>query len=103
MIETKPDATFEAADTQSLADFRERSTEILQRLKSTHRPITLTVDGRPEAILQEPAEYQRLLSLAAIAEEDEAIRQGLEDMEAGRTQPLNEVFDELRAKYAIPR
>jgi predicted transcriptional regulator len=44
--------------------------------------------------------YQRLLHLA---EEDEAIRQGLEDIAEGRTRPLDEVFDEMRAKYAIPR
>jgi predicted transcriptional regulator len=44
--------------------------------------------------------YRRLLHLA---EEDEAIRQGLEDIAEGRTRPLDEVFDEMRAKYAIPR
>ncbi len=36
-------------------------------------------------------------------EEDEAIRQGWEDVNAGRTRPLDEVFDEMRARYAIPR
>jgi prevent-host-death family protein len=90
-------------DTQPLTAFRDHPEEFLQQLKATHRPITLTVNGQPEVVIQEAAEYQRLLDIAAQAEEDEAIRQGVEDMHAGRTQPLDEVFEEIRAQYAIPR
>ena len=90
-------------DIQPLTTFRNNSVEFIKQLKETKRPIILTVNGKPEAVLQDPAAYQRLLDLAAIVDEDEAIRQGLEDVRAGRTQPLNEVFDEMRAKYDIPR
>ena len=90
-------------DTQPLAALRENPAELLHQLKTTRRPITLTVDGQPAAILQDPAAYQRLLELAAEADEDQAIQRGLEDMHAGRTRPLDEVFDEMRVKYAIPR
>jgi hypothetical protein len=31
------------------------------------------------------------------------IRQGLEDVKAGRTTPAAEVFEELRCKFSIPR
>jgi hypothetical protein len=37
------------------------------------------------------------------AEIHEAIRQGLADIEAGRYRPAQEVMDELRAKYGLPR
>jgi predicted transcriptional regulator len=33
----------------------------------------------------------------------EVVRQGYEDFKAGRTQPVEEVFKELRAKHALPR
>ena len=33
----------------------------------------------------------------------EKIRQGLEDVKAGRTTPAAQVFEELRRKYNIPR
>jgi antitoxin ParD1/3/4 len=36
---------------------------------------------------------------AALAELYSAIREGLDDVEAGRTRPAEEVFDEFRAKY----
>jgi prevent-host-death family protein len=90
-------------DIQPLTTFRNNSVEFMKQLKETKRPIVLTVNGKPEAVLQDPAEYQRLLDLAAIAEADEAIRKGMEDVRAGRVRPLKEVFDEMRAKYDIPR
>jgi hypothetical protein len=37
------------------------------------------------------------------AEVHEAIRQGLADIEAGRFRPANEVMQERRAKYNLPR
>ena len=90
-------------DVQPLTSFRDNPAEVIERLKSTRRPITLTVDGKPEVVVQEAAAYQRLLDLAAEADEEGAILRGLEDMHAGRVRPLDEVFDEMREKYAIPR
>jgi hypothetical protein len=77
--------------------------DAIERLKTTHRAIALTVDGQPAAILQDPAEYQRLVKIAAQVEEDRAIQDGLADMDAGRTFSLDEAFDEILAKYAVPR
>jgi prevent-host-death family protein len=90
-------------DIQPLTTFRNNSVKMMQRLKKTRRPIILTVNGKPEAVVQDAAAYQRLLDLAADANEEEAIRQGLEDMREGRTRPLKEVFDRMRKKYDIPR
>jgi predicted transcriptional regulator len=33
----------------------------------------------------------------------EGIRQGYEDMKAGRTQPIEDAFEELRLKHGLPR
>jgi prevent-host-death family protein len=89
-------------DIQPLTTFRNNSVKFMKRLKKT-RPIILTVNGKPEAVVQSAAEYQRLLDLAAAADANEGIRQGLEDMREGRTRPADEVFEEMRRKYAIPR
>jgi prevent-host-death family protein len=90
-------------DIQPLTTFRNNSVKFMKRLKKTRRPIILTVNGKPEAVVQSAAEYQRLLDLAAAADANEGIRQGLEDMREGRTRPADEVFEEMRRKYAIPR
>jgi prevent-host-death family protein len=90
-------------DIQPLTTFRNNSVKFMKRLKKTRRPIILTVNGKPEAVVQSAAEYQRLLDLAAAADVNEGIRQGLEDVRKGRTRPADEVFEEIRRKYAIPR
>ncbi len=90
-------------DIQPLTTFRNNSVEFMQQLKTTQRPIILTVNGRPEAVVQDAAAYQRLLDIAATADAREGIRQGLEDLAAGRIRPAEEVFLEFRKKHRIPR
>jgi prevent-host-death family protein len=88
-------------DIQPLTTFRNNSVGFLKQLKRTRRPIVLTVNGKPEAVLQDPAAYQRLLDLAAVADLEEGLRQGLEDIAEGRTRPAREVFAEMREEYGI--
>ena len=90
-------------DIQPLTTFRNNSIKFMKRLKKTPRPIILTVNGKPEAVVQSAAEYQRLLDIAVSADVNEGIRQGLEDMREGRTRPADEVFEEMRRKYAMSR
>jgi len=51
--------------------------------------------------VQDAEAYQRLLDIAARADSDEGIRQGLDDVAHGRTRPANEVFDDIRRKHGI--
>jgi prevent-host-death family protein len=90
-------------DIQPMTTFRNHSAEIMQHLKATKRPVVLTVNGKAAAVVQDAEAYQRLLDLAAEANAAEGIRQGLDDVSAGRSQPAGQVFDELRAEYGIPR
>jgi prevent-host-death family protein len=90
-------------DIQPLTTFRNNSVKFMKRLKKTRRPIILTVNGKPEAVVQSASEYQRLLDIAAEADVNEGIRQGLEDLRQGKTRPASEFFEEMRAKYGMPR
>jgi prevent-host-death family protein len=90
-------------DIQPLTTFRNNSVQMMKQLKKTGRPIVLTVNGKTEAIVQSAEAYQRLLDIAADADEEEGIRQAREDIAAGRTYPAREVFDEMRKRYGIPR
>ena len=60
-------------DIQPLTTFRNHSVEFMQQLKATQRPIILTVNGKPEAVLQDAAAYQRLLDIAVLADVHEGI------------------------------
>ena len=88
-------------DIQPLTTFRNNSVEFIKQLKETMRPIILTVNGKPEAVLQDPAAYQRLLDLAAEADANEGIRQGLEELKRGEGRAATEFFEEMRGKYGL--
>ncbi len=82
-------------DIQPLTTFRNNYVKMMQRLKKTRRPIILTVNGKPEAVVQDAAAYQRLLDLAAAADVNEGIRQGLEELRQGKGRPAKEFFEEM--------
>lgn len=84
-------------DIQSLTTFRRQSGDFMKQLKKSKRPVVLTVNGKAAAVVQDAEAYQRLLDIAASADEDEAIRQGLEDVKAGRTRPAREFFAEFES------
>ena len=92
-----------ARDIQPLTYFRRQSADVVKRLKATRRPMILTINGKAELVVQDAASYQRLLDIAAQADAREGIRQGMEDISWGRTRSSRAVFDDLRAKYDIPR
>lgn len=92
-----------ANDIQSLTTFRRKSSQFLKQIKKTKRPIVLTVNGKAEAIVQDAAEYQRLLDIAARADVYEALRQSEDDIAHGRTRPAEEFFKEFRRRHGLPR
>ena len=91
------------SDIQSLTTFRRRSGDFMKQLKKSKRPVVLTVKGKAAAIVQDAEAYQRLLDIAARADTEEGIRQGLDDVAHGRTRPAREAFDQIRGKHDIPR
>ena len=90
-------------DIQSLTTFRRRSGDFMKQLKKSKRPVVLTVKGKAAAIVQDAEAYQRLLDIAARADSEGGIRQGLDDVAHGRTRPAKEVFDDIRRKHRISR
>ena len=75
----------------------------MKQLKKHKRPVVITVKGKAAAIVQDTEAYQRLLDIAALADAQEGIRQGLEDAKQGKVRPAREFFDDFEAKRGIPR
>ena len=90
-------------DIQSVTTFRRSSAEVMKHLKKSKRPMVLTVKGKAAAVVQDAEAYQRLLDIAARADAQEGIRQGLEDARRGKTRPAREFFGEFEAAHGIRR
>jgi hypothetical protein len=61
------------------------------------------VKGRAAAIVQDAEAYQRLLDIAARADAEEGMRQGLEDARTGKVRPSREFFEDFEAANGISR
>jgi len=70
-------------------------------LKQTGEPVVLTINGKAELVVQDAAAYQKLRQIAEEARVLEGIRQGIEDMNAGRTVSLDEFKKHARTKHGI--
>ena len=90
-------------DIQSLTSFRRRPGDFMKQLRKSKRPVVLTVNGKAAAVVQDAAAYQRLLDVAARADADEGIRQGLEDARKGKLRPARAFFDDFEAAHGISR
>ncbi len=89
-------------DIHPLTDFKHRTPEFVRQLRSTGEPIVLTINGKAALVVQDAASYQALLDLAENARVTEGIRQGLEDMHAGRGRPAAVVFADIRRDLNLP-
>ena len=87
----------------SLTDFQRRTREHLERLKATGKPAVLTVNGKAEVVVQDAAAYQGLLDLVDRAEAIIGIQRGLESMDRGEGESLDEAIREIRASVAVRR
>jgi PHD/YefM family antitoxin component YafN of YafNO toxin-antitoxin module len=75
--------------------------QYVDRMEREGRPITLRVDDRPPLTIVDERAYQMLWELIDRIETIEAVRQGLRQVEEGRTLPLDELDRRLRKKHGI--
>ncbi len=88
-------------DIHSLSSFKRNTLEFIEQMKQTGKPVVLTVNGKAELVVQDAQSYQKLLDSLERLETIAGIKQGLEDVEAGRTISLNEFELQMRKKYGI--
>jgi PHD/YefM family antitoxin component YafN of YafNO toxin-antitoxin module len=91
-----------AVDVLPLTDFKRETTEWRQRIHASKKPFLLTVDGRPDLVIQDVNEYQRLLDELEELRLRESLRRGVEDAKAGRGVPLEQFDREFRARHNLP-
>ena len=63
----------------------------------------LTVKGKASAVVPDAEAYQRLLDIAAHADPEEGIRQGLEDAKEGKVRPAREFFADFEVTHGLRR
>jgi len=90
----------ENADT--LNNFTTNPIPFLEKLRQSGEPLLLTVNGQAEVVVQDAVSYQRFLDSLNHLETLAAVKEGLQDVAAGRTRPMREALKELARKHNIP-
>jgi PHD/YefM family antitoxin component YafN of YafNO toxin-antitoxin module len=88
---------------QSLTEFQRDTKATIAKLKRNGAALVLTVNGRAELVVQHAEAYQALMDRLERLETIEGVRQGLEDIKAGRTVPLAEAMKQIRARKRVRR
>ena len=92
----------EIQDTESLATFQHDPAAVIDHLKQTGKPIALTIEGRPEVVLQDAKSYEQFLEVVDRAEAVVAVRKGLASMERGEGIALDDAFQQIRRRHNLP-
>jgi PHD/YefM family antitoxin component YafN of YafNO toxin-antitoxin module len=90
-------------DIHPLSNFKRNTPEFLRQMKESGRPVVLTINGKAEMVVQDPASYQKLVELAERAERMDALQASIEDMRAGRVIPAESMLTEMRQILAEKR
>ena len=92
------------SDIDSLTNFKRQTADYLERLRSTGEPLVLTINGKAKVVVQDASAYQKLIDQATKIERDEtiaAIREGLADIESGRTKPACAALERLAKRFGL--
>ncbi len=76
----------------SLSNFKRNTSEFLEQLKETGKPIVLTINGKAELVVQDAGSYQKILELTERLETIEALKPAIEEMKAGKGESAETVF-----------
>ena len=85
-----------AEDILPLGEFKTQASRVIRRLREARRPIVITQNGKPAAVLVTPEEFDRLREHAQFIE---AVHEGLADSDADRVVDDKELTRAIDAEF----
>ena len=79
-------------DIKPVTYLKSRAADLLNQINETHRPVIITQNGEPRAVLQDPESYQNMRNAIGILK---LLSQGESDVRLGQTRPQQDVFNEI--------
>ena len=82
-------------DIRPVTYLKTRTAAVLDQINNTHRPIIITQDGQPRAVIQDTGSYERTRKAIALMK---LLAQGEMDVQRGRIIAQRRVFGALKTK-----
>ena len=76
-------------DIKPITYLKSRAADLLKQINETHRPVVITQNGEPKAVLQDPESYENMRNAISILK---LISQGEEDIKGGKSKLQEGVF-----------
>ncbi len=89
-----------AEDILPIANFKARASEVVRSLRSRGRPVIITQNGKPAAVMLSPEDFDRLTYGERFRQ---AVREGLADAEAGRIVSDSQLDEAVEREFGKPR
>ena len=79
-------------DIKPVTYLKSRAADLLNQINETRRPVIITQNGEPRAVLQDPVSYENMRNAIGMLK---LISLGEVDIRCGRTKPQDKMFDEI--------
>ena len=79
-------------DIKPVTYLKSRAAELLKQINTTRRPVIITQNGEPRAVLQDPKSYEDMRNAIGLLK---LVSQGESDVRNGRTKPQEKVFEDI--------
>lgn len=89
------------SDITTFSDLRQNMRERFDRLKATGRPLYVTSNGEPDAVVLSPGVFDALMERIELAESRAAIDRGMKDMKAGRVRDFRDGIRGIADKHGL--
>ena len=79
-------------DIKPVTYLKSRAADLLNQINETHRPVVITQNGEPRAVLQDPESYQNMRNAIGILK---LISQGEDEIRSGKSKSQQSVFEDI--------
>ncbi len=79
-------------DIKPITYLKSKAADLLKQINETHRPVVITQNGEPRAVLQDPKSYENMRNAIGILK---LISQGEEDIRDGESKLQEDLFTEI--------
>jgi prevent-host-death family protein len=92
------------SDIKPITYLKSKAADLLNQINETHRPVIITQNGEPRAVLQDPKSFENMRNAIGLLK---LISQGESDLRNGRIKSQEDVFKgietELKEKLYGPK
>ena len=86
-----------SSDIKPISFLKSHAADILKQINDTHRPVIITQNGEPRAVLQDPESYDNMRKAIGLLK---LISLGEEDIKQGNIKTQDRVFKDIEKMLA---